>query len=136
MMIITNQSLRSLRNIACVSVVLMTLLLTGCGRRMHINTGIHLPPRARATISLNPESRNKVEMQNQGPGIVHALAIDSANRIDADLMMGPGSHYADGMRGMSRITLRNLSQFQTTVQIDLRQAEGYQMRIDPPSSDE
>jgi hypothetical protein len=126
-----NQS-NIVRYLGCAALTSVMLLATACGSKMHLNTGIHLPPRGHATVSLTPESLNKVELKNQGPGIVHALAMDSANRVDADLMLGPGAHYADVMRGMSRITLRNLSQFETTVSIDLKQADGYQMRIDPP----
>lgn len=120
------------RYLGCAALTSTMLLTTGCGSNMHVNTGIRLPPRGRATVSLTPDSLNKIELKNQGPGIVHALAMDSANHIDADLMIGPGEHYADVMRGMSRVTLRNLSQFETTLNIDLKQADGYQMRIDPP----
>ena len=107
------------------------LLLSGCGGKMHVNTGINIPPRGRATIALNPDSANKVQLQNKGPGIVHAQTMDAENRLDSDVMLGPGSHFSDGMRGMSRITLRNLSNFQTGVSLDLKQAEGYEMRIEP-----
>lgn len=112
----------------------LAVALCGCSGKVNITTEVQLSPRGQAVITLDPDSRNQIELRNRGPGFVQASAYDADSLIDAEITLGPHGHYSDSLRGIGAVTLRNLSGYRTTVALDLQHAKSYELTLREPDA--